>query len=385
MKPIIRCSELDRILSCPGSRTLNAIVAQRQGDEGQEGTNLHARIAWMLVNVLGASQPEGGLKPNDGMLIKIPKYSEWIVDYCFRFVRDNYANDWAMEVELPLAYDMGRWILSGHQDVHAVNRDATACRGSDWKTGYKAVTPAEANEQVLGYLCLNKLAYPNLNYAAFDVIQPRLDDEEFPRVSTVELDGAQLDRCLSSLNDRVNAALDNPMQLETGMNQCAWCSAAVSCPAIISEIEHMKATLTPEFLAKLQKEPNDAALGDLVIAAKTIARPIDDAMDLIKERLEKNKAVLAGSGVTITAKESNGAFKILDHAGLYKAVREVIKDEDRLAKALSFPMGRLADAVAEEMDIPKTGKADVTAEKIAKAQFHPFAEQGRKITLQFSA
>lgn len=384
MKPVIRASELDRILSCPGSRTLNAIISPRFGFEGNEGTLLHWKIAWQLVKELGAEQPAGGLdNPYVPLGYKIPKYSEWIVDYCVRFVKNTYAPDWAMITELPLAYDMGNWILSGHQDVHAVNADGTAFRGTDWKTGYKAVTSAESNEQVLGYLCLNKLAYPKANYGAFDVVQPRLDDEEFPRVSTVELDGVGLERCLSSLNDRVNAALKNPMQLDSGMNQCAWCSAAVQCPAILAEIEHMKATLTPEFLAKLRASPDDAALGDFIIAAKTIDRPIDDAKDLIKERLTKNPTIISGSGITITAKTSGGAFKVLDPAGLYKVVRDVIKDEDRLAKALGFPMGRLTDAIAEELDIPKTGKAPVTAQSVAKAQFHPFAEQGTKTTLVF--
>ena len=36
MIPTIRASSLDRVLSCPGSLTVNAIVKPRDGDDGDD-------------------------------------------------------------------------------------------------------------------------------------------------------------------------------------------------------------------------------------------------------------------------------------------------------------------------------------------------------------
>lgn len=385
-KPIIRCSDLPQLLNCAGSRTLKALVNRMDRGDGHEGTMIHWLTAWRLIRELGAEQPDGGLPlANVPAGYKLPSGSDWMVGWFFNHVRHNYEQDWAMTVEVAMAYEFDRFILSGHQDVNAVNRDATACRGSDWKSVNKPVPRAEENEQVLGYTALNARAYENLDYAAFDICQPRIGDEaEVPRVSTLELDKNGIQRCLSSLNDRVNAALDIAMELQTGIMQCAWCDAAIQCPAIRGDAEFMKITLTPELLAKIRKEPDDATLGDIVMTAKILDKPFDDARDIIHERLKANGEVIAGNGTRITAKTSAGSFKVIDPVGLYGAVRELIPDEAQRAKCLSFPMGRLTDGIAEAMNIPKGGKAPVTADGIAKARLHPFAEQGERTILQFN-
>lgn len=385
-KPVIRCSDLPQLLNCGGSRTLKAIVARRERDDGHEGSFIHWLIAWRLIRELSAEQPDGGLPPADVPAgYKLGRHAEWIPGWCFNHVRHNYAPDWAMTVELPLSYEFDRFILRGHQDVHAVNRDATACRGSDWKTGPKPVVPAPDNEQVLGYLGLNARAYEALDYAAFDICQPRLgEDSEVPRVSTIELDKNGIQRCLSSLNDRVNAALDAPMALNSGLLQCAWCDAILECPALKGDEDFMKMLLTPEMLAKVRSESDNATLGDIVITAKILDKRFDEARDIINERLKTTPEIIATDGTRITGKTSGGSYRVIDPVGLYAAVCETIPDPAVRAKCLSFPMGRLTDGVADTMDIPRSGRAPVTAEGVAKARFHPFAEQGEKITLQFT-
>jgi hypothetical protein len=386
MKPVIRCSSLGQLLSCPGSRTLRDIVNSREGDESHEGQYRHWETAWRIVNELGAEQPDGGLKlPRVPAGYKAPKASSWLTGFFFNHAKHAYPDDWALTVELPMAYQFDRFILSGHQDVNGVNADASDCRGSDWKCVYKPVPLAQENDQVLGYICLNACAYPDLSHQSFDIVQPRISEEDtgIPRISTVELDRNMIQKCLASLNDRVNAALDKPYELETGMRQCSWCDAMLQCPAIRQEIENMKMTLTPEMLAKVKAEADDATLGDIVISSKIIARPIEDATDLLKARIASKGEVVAGNGTRITAKTTKGAYKCLDPVSFYKTVHELISDKDKIALALSYPGGRIKDAIAEDRGIPATGKSGNTAEDIFNAALAPYCEQGTRTTLQF--
>lgn len=386
MKPVIRCSSLGQLLSCPGSQTLRALVNARDGDESYEGQYRHWETAWRIVNELGADQPDGGLLlPRVPAGYEPPKYSEWMTGFFFNHAKHAYPDDWAMEVELPLCFEFDRFFLSGHLDLSGVNVDASACRGSDWKCVYKPVPPAAENDQVLGYICLHARAYPQLTYQAFDIVQPRITEEEdgIQRVSTVELDRDGIQKCLASLNDRVNAALENPMQLETGMRQCAWCQAAIQCPAIQQEIEQMKMTLTPEMLAKIKAEADDATLAEIVISSRIVQRPVEDAKDLLKERIAAKGAVISAGGTRITAKTTAGAYKIYDPVSFFNVVQTLITDKAKLAHALSYPGGRIKDAIAEDRDVPRTGKPGNSAEDIFNAALAPYCEQGKKVTLQF--
>lgn len=386
MKPVIRCSSLGQLLSCHGSQLLRSLVNSREGDESHEGQYRHWETAWRIVNELGADQPDGGLQlPRVPAGYKAPKASEWLTGFFFNHAKHAYPDDWAIEVELPMAYEFPRFILSGHQDLNGVNLDASACRGSDWKCVYKPVPPAPENDQVLGYICLNARAYPNLSHQSFDIVQPRIseDDTGIPRISTIELDRDMIQKCLHSLETRVNAALDSPMELNTGPRQCSWCDAAISCPAIIQTRENMKMTLTPEMLAKIKKEPDDGLLGDIIIDAGILKRPFEDAKDIIKERIAAKGEVFSASGTRITAKITKGSWDCLDPVSMYRTLHELISDKDKLAKALSYPGGRIKDAIAEDRDIPKSGKSGNNAEAIFNASLAPFCEQGTRTILQF--
>lgn len=386
MKPRVRCSNLPQLLSCGGSRTLQSIVRPVDGDQGHEGTCVHYKGALRVIAELGAEAPEGGMPPCAVPAgYRLPRPAEWMIGWWFNHVQHAYPSDWALAVELEQEFEFDRFILVGHQDVHGVNRDATSCKGSDLKTGTKPVAPAPENDQCLGYLCQNALAYPSLDYNAFEICQPRLsEDDGMQRVSLVELDKNGIQRCLSSLNDRVNAALDNPYLIQTGILQCAFCDAMLQCPAIRGDYELMKMLLTPEMIAKIQADPDDATLGDIAIAAKVLANPFDAAKDAIKARIATKGGVTASDGTRITARVTGGAYKVIDAPGLYAAIRETIKDEARLANALSFPLGRLQDAVADEMGIPNSGRQPVTAEKVVEARLKPFMEQSTKTTLLYN-
>jgi hypothetical protein len=380
LKPTLRASEIDRVLSCNGSLTLTRLVAPRAGTEGDEGTDIHLKTAWRLVTEAGAY---GNGFPNGFNYAPGNHLNDWMINFLFRTVIEETPADWSLECEAALAYSWDRFNLSGHPDVVALNPDVTEFRVDDFKTGYIPVDIAEQNWQLLVYACLLKRAYPTLRRGKVRIIQPRNDEDEgFPRVSEAMIE--DIDKATAGLEARINAALDNAMEVNSGMAQCRWCPASIQCPALQLELEHMKATLTPESLARVKREPNDAQLADWVIAARTLNRPTEDATAMLHERLDKQDSIAAGCGITITRKIQKGSYTIDKPVEFFKAAKEILVTDEHMAAAYKPSMTRLVDEVATVMDIPKGGKASVTAQSVVDGRFKPFVTQGEKRILQFS-
>jgi hypothetical protein len=309
-----------------------------------------------------------------------------LVDYCIRTAHEDYPADWALEVEAEFAYEFDRFILIGHSDLFGVAPDASEFAGSDWKLGHEPVDPAEVNNQVLGYLVLGKRAYPQAKRGTYRIVQPRNCPEDGnERVTEVTLSGEELEKCAAYLEAEVNKALDNAYELNSGMKQCRWCPVAQSmqCPALRAELEFMKLTLTPQMVAKLKDGVTDADLGDVVIVGRTISRALESAEDELKERVSQKARVVAGCGVSITQKVEGGRYDVKEPVMMYDAVRAMLPPT-RLANVVSYSTTRLRDELAAELQVPKSGKAAVTAETVFQAKFAPFLEQGKRHRLIFT-
>jgi hypothetical protein len=359
-KPRIRCSELDRILSCPGSRLLNEIVELPVSQDGIEGSAIHYEVAWRIVNELAGSQPDGGLPYPEGVPpgYKIPSYSAWIVDWCFRCLEHVPAN-WVVEVETALEWEFDRFILTGHIDVPTTSPDGLEADDYDWKTGINPVEPAESNEQVAGYMVLRRLNY-GIEKARFTIAQPRNnEDQGDQRESHVELVGAEaLDRLVASLEARVNSALDRQMELESG-KQCKYC-VGLACPVLRKLKDLMKMTLTPQGLGEIRKTMPDAELVDLVADARTLKKPINDAEEILKERLAGGVTLHGTDGRTAKVVESPGGYEVVDAPGILGWIEGQTTLAQR-APMLSYPSGKIVDGLAKVHNIHKTGEDSVTA------------------------
>ena len=146
----------------------------------------------------------------------------------------------------------------------------------------------------------------------------------------------------------------------------------------------MKTTLTPEFLASIKDKPDDKLLGDLVISGRALLKPIDEATDMLKERISA-KGYVDSSHNRITLKVSKGAYSYPEPERFYAALTELIPSPEARARALKFSMSGAVEQIAVVMGIPKTGrKAPVTAEGIAEAKLKPLAVQGERVTLVIS-
>lgn len=383
MKPRVRCSSLDRLLNCPGSRTIEGIFPRWDSGGGLEGTMLHWDIAWRLVKEMGAEQPAGGIQwPSEAPKgYQTPQYVGWIVDWSFNIVRDTVPKEWALEVENELEWEFDRFILTGHEDVAATSPDGKHGKDKDWKTGRIPVLPAELNWQVAGYAALRRLIY-GLESLEVEVCQPWNDEDDgYARRSSVTLDLEMLDANARGIEQRVNEALDQVLLLEIGHSQCKYC-VGLKCPAIQAEIEEMKLILTPEMLAGLRSGDQDAKLVDLVHRARMLTKPIEDCQDMLKERLAAVGTITGESGVSVKIKEENAGFNVTNASGMFAWLASQMTPE-QMAPALSYPGGKIKRALSKALKIPETGKAAITAESLFAGGAAPFIEPKTRKMLLF--
>jgi len=385
MKPVIRCSQLDQLFECPGSFTLQQIAAPRDRKDPWEGNWVHWSVAQRLVAELGATPPEGSLPaPELPESYNPPKTADWLIDFCVRQAQQTVPLDWSLEVEVPLAFEFDRFILSGHHDMLALSPDAKRAKGKDWKAVRNVVDPADCNNQALGYIVLEKRAYPGLQESEFEIVQPRAnEDEGEQRISSVVVEGRGLDEAVEYLEARVNKALDELDQINTGPRQCRWCSAAMQCPAIQALIEVMKMQLTPEMIAKIKADPTNQLLADLVISAKIVDQPLKDAKEMLHERLAGGKSVVASSGVRIESREEPFKYEVTNPGALYANLVSTLPAHE-VAKVVTPKVAELKDALARVLNIPKTGKAPRTAESEFADRFKPHMHQGTRRVFKFS-
>lgn len=380
MRPTIRASELDRTLACNGSIVISELVDKRQGDEGAEGSALHSWSAFRLMDEFKAS----GEFDNDdaNRSYRQFKHSEWIANFYVRHVTETVPAEWSLEVEAAMAYEFPRFILSGHIDCVAISPDATEAIGFDLKTGRVPVDIAESNEQIFGYACLLKRAYPTLKKVTFWIVQPRNDEDEgYPRKSFATLEGERLENALPTLETRINAALDNQDELSTGP-QCKFC-VGCSCPAIREEQKLMKMKLTKEAIEGISRTPSDALLGDFVATGRLLAKPLEDATELLHARLDQTDAIVAGNGTTITRKIVKGGYEITQPVEFFTLAKSLLVTDAHMAAVYKPSMTRLGDELAEVLGIPRTGNAPMTGQSVLDAQFKTFTTQKERRLLQF--
>lgn len=379
-----RSSEMDRVISCPASPTVVALVDMPESEDGIEGSQLHWQIADRAIRELGATPPEGGLPPPDVPKgYRLPQNALWMVDWALRHVRETIPSDWSLLVEVEMEHQFPRWKNKGHADIVGISPDGTEAIGIDWKSGRDPVDPAESNWQIFSYECLLKLTWDSLRKVTFQIGQPRVtEDDDVQRISTSVLEGDRLEAAPEVLNAARCAALDDATRLRTGKH-CNYC-VGCSCPAIIAEQKLMEMTLTPEILAKIKKTPDDAALGDFVIIAKRLDKPMKAAIELLHSRLDQTAIIISGSGATITREIQGGGYEIEKPLEFYQTAKQDLVTDERMARVFKPGMTRLTDELAEAFNVNRGGKGAVTAEGMVAARYKPFVKQQQKRMLRIS-
>ncbi len=306
MKPVIRCSGLDRLLSCPGSRTLEALIPldftfDATGDEMTwRGNWIHADSAYKLVKFHGALAPDGLSEPS------IPKgwtpkpWDERASDWYVAQIVALTPPDHVIVVEKRFTVEFARFKLTGQLDCYTMSPDGTYFVINDDKSGTNIVDHAESNWQLAGYATLLKRYFPRARAGKLQILQKASDDP----VTTVDVE--DLDTLVEYMERRINEALDAPFTVETGYKACRLCPCIEFCPALDEEITEMKKILTPAQVDALKVTPNLAELAEIAARGRAIAGPIERLLATLKDRVIAEGAVVLKDGTQVTVNEELG-------------------------------------------------------------------------------
>ncbi len=392
IKPAFRCSELDRVLTCHASKKIASILPPTESTGAAlEGNWCHWTSARELVDQYGATIGEGGLPDEPESEGFTPNgFSRFVVDYFVSEVKWE-TEGMAIIVEDSLAADFPNFRLTGHSDVLAFSPDGKKAKGWDLKAGAIPVDAAEENNQMLGYIVLVFLCYPDIEEVEWSICQPKnREDDGFQRVSSVKIEGReQLQGLVDYLDRQLNAVLNNPYFINSDDNhgaQCKYCPAALAakCPALIHDITEMKATIEAKQIESITPE---LCLDELIFfedARKKFATPFDNVTKTLKAKLKETPGMeyVTEDGRTFYIHEQNGRRTWTDSSGALKALKSFEFELDVEADLLTIDLTGLEKAIAKQRDIPISGKKDHTGKKVVEEEFGAFYDQPKNQILK---
>lgn len=371
MKPEIRVSSLNWLLSCHGARTLvpiaiaRGLVANEETEITRSGTMIHYRGAQRLIAAGAVGTVD---TPPDADIWQPDPFEKFIEDYWVDTILAVTPPDWAMEVEASLEWDTPEFRLTGHLDLFAINADATEAEIDDLKCGYIPVDAADCNWQLTGYLVLLLLVYPTLRRVKLRIVQPRNNpDDGFERVTevTVEIND---DSVINFLKGKIKEALADQMTLETG-KQCRYCPAALICAAQEELRKEMKIQLTEGDIAAIAAASNDETLGRWARDSKILSAPMEKARALLKARLEEKKEIVLEDGTRLFLKGGFGPRKITDVPAALDKAKRVVPEDELFSECVKFSLTSFTDLVAKRLSLPKTSKKGTSAESWVATNF----------------
>jgi len=370
-KPRFRCSELARVVACPGSKVLRSLIPDKGSDIATLGNGIHYQIAKRFIEEHGAV---GDLEESHSA-IPIPDSKSWVVDNLVNRALPRLPSDFALAVEDEFEVDFGSFILTGHIDLYGVREDGQVVKGWDWKTGYIFQDAADNNLQVAGYVALLGMSYPDADYIEFEVSQPlALVDSSEQRFSTVELKSrAAVDATIAYIKKEIETVIENKNKLSTGVKQCEYC-IGLACPAQQKLKNKMELLLEEGMLEKVG-ELTSEALSDLARNAKVLGASLDAVLTETKSRLTNGQVMRCSDGAVWTTKERGGTYEILKPMELFDGIAGIIGEEKTKAIA-KVSISDARESVGEALDLPKTSKKGDSADAVLKERFgHCFKQK----------
>lgn len=386
MKPLVRCSSLDRLLTCPGSATLERHLREQAldlGDESVDGDSMtwagnwiHWWSAMRMVAEFGAIPPPGGLEkpvtprgwtPNKWHLAK----ADWFLNESMLRTAENHA----IYVERHFTADFEGFTLSGHIDRFSISPDGTEFAIDDLKTGENEVDQADENWQLAGYTVLLKRAFPTLQRGTIRIFQRSASTP----VSEAEV--TDLDTIVQALEARINEALANHDLLQTGYKQCRLCPCVLTCPCLHLEIRDMKLKLTSELLAKIPAVLPLAEAAEVAAEARAIKTPIDTLISNLKERVTREGPVQLKDGTIVQIVEQAGTRTVTHPKAAFGMLATKLDEDVIWQDAISVSLTGAEDALVAAGMQRKSKKGDVeTADRfINEGMSHLIRRSTRQI------
>lgn len=381
MKPIIRASSLAFREKCPAAKLLIARAAElgiaKEFDESnlseatREGIWAHYEAAARFL--------ENGATGENAWPEQLPvgyqpsETAKWIARYYTETVLAQTPGHHAMEVELGISMDFPRFTLSGHVDMFTAEVvEDKVMSGVIWdlKSGRLPVEVKD-NLQLLAYAVMLLNAYPDMQSLETKIVQPRNDDAYHDRVSGVYWSSSDLKILKQKLEERINYILDNPTTVETGQH-CCFCHAKMICPTFHKD---MKEQLNESIIQSL-KEPSKEKLAELAILRKKYSKPLDEAAELLKEKIEAEGS-FEHDGCQFIVTERGGKRSITNKEECDKRLEDM--PYELYLEAVDFPVANIESALAKHLDIPLESKAKnstTDGKREFKKRFGDITEQG---------
>jgi len=219
IRPLTSASNLHRRKLCPGSARLEAQCdPEKESGESAEGTLMHAYMA--------------------GTASYSPFLDEekWCLDFCQghidRITDEIFPNnEFQTEKEVTLSFDDKEF---GHADF--IRYGNTKAMVVDYKFGRLPVDPAEANMQLRAYAVMVADTYL-CRYVYCFILQPRAEEDD--RITATVYGTDDIEKARAEIREILKTCDKPDAPLNPGMEQCRYCRAKSTCPALNQQLEEI--------------------------------------------------------------------------------------------------------------------------------------------------
>lgn len=356
-------SNFKKMMLCPGSKVLEVGQANTTSIYAAEGTAAHQLLEWVLTGETPAAGYIGRILDVDSFEIEVTaEMAEYIQGVADR-VRDVQGEDGVLFVEQKLHYAA---YLNVPEDEGWGTGDVVIARGDeliviDLKYGRGKLVDVKQNPQLMLY-GLGALAKFNGLAGDFERVrliieQPRVNEKPSEWDCTVEeLEAWGNSTARSAVVTVLNAERLREMELNVweetflrpGEEQCQFCRAKATCPALRNEVATTVSSsepATPDEFAELEPVKPDADDSpDWIAACLTRVDLIEDWCKAI--RAEAERRLLEGKEVpgykVVTGKRGNRAW------GNAKEAEETMKSM-RLKLEEMYDLKLISPTTAEKL------------------------------------
>lgn len=361
-RPVTSASNLYRRYLCPGSERLEAgLPEDDDSEEARMGTLLH--------------QYDANPKLERAFLSQRNRELLRIADICdekvFERVREQFS---IVEPRSVLESTIGEtwWIgdgedaTPGHSDRYRYWIDDRLLCIIDKKFGFKEVTPAVANYQLRHYAVAGAEKFKPLN-CVVAITQPRLPYEQ--RITMAHYSKEDIAAAREEIVAIREASRDPDAPLVPGEEQCRYCKAKLTCPALRAEMEKgfalvpVTGTLTKRKadLEDIITRCSDEDL-DRIIQFVRYAKFVED-----KAMEEGRKRVAAGALPTYELGKPSSP-RYIDNPGSAAGILALrgLLDRTKIWDCASLALGKIEDAVAEGQNITMKEARKLVEEALAR-------------------
>jgi hypothetical protein len=356
-------SAAKRWMSCPGSMVLSAGLPDSSSKYAEEGTRAHTLLEWYLKPGSPTPPFEISSDMDEAVNIALNSIKEMTAeaDLVLAETRVNYANYLGVPEQDGF----------GTSDVIAIN--GTELLVGDYKHGRGGEVDAERNEQMMLYGLGALNAYEDvadIETVRLVIFQPRIKSAPSEwTISVADLKAWGRSTARSAAASVLVAESDPPINpdqarewestfLRPGEDQCRFCKAKATCPALraaVAETVSGNVPATPEEFDVVTQPVQLLALFDdpaaWLAAAMSKADLIEDWLKAVRAEVERR--LLAGQAVPgyklVQGKQGNRAWA--DKAQAEELLRKVFRLPVEKAYDLSLISPTSAEKLAKAGDI----------------------------------